>query len=63
MTLWTTRPAAIMGMDDVAGSIAPGKSADFVVLNSDLHTNSVDAVSEIQPEQTWFRGTLVYDAP
>jgi len=63
MTLWTTRPAAIMGMDDVAGSIAPGKSADFVVLNSDLHTISIDAVSEIQPEQTWFRGTLVYEAP
>ena len=63
MTMWTTRPAAIMGMDDVAGSITPGKSADFVVLNSDLHTISVDAVSEIQPEQTWFRGTLVYEAP
>lgn len=62
MTLWTTRPAAIMGMDAFAGSISVGKSADFVLLSSDLHRIPISEVSEIKPLQTWFKGQQVFDA-
>ena len=63
IVLWTREPAAIMGIDDRAGTIAVGKSADFVVLNQDIHGIAIDAVSETRPRQTWFRGRLVYEQP
>ncbi len=63
IVLWTREPAAIMGIDDRAGTIAVGKSADFVVLNQDIHGIAIEAVSETQPRQTWFRGRLVFEQP
>jgi len=60
--LWTTQPALIMGLEDRAGAIAVGKSADFVVLNQDLHQVAIDDVSETAPRQTWFRGRQVFAA-
>ena len=60
--LWTTQPALIMGLDDRVGAIAAGKSADFVVLNQDLHQVAIDDVSETAPTQTWFRGRQVFAA-
>ena len=60
--LWTTQPALIMGLEDRAGAIAVGKSADFVVLNQDLHQVAIDDVSETAPRQTWFRGRRVFAA-
>lgn len=62
IVLWTTQPALIMGIDDRAGSIAEGKSADFVVLNHDVHQVAIDDVSETLPTQTWFRGRQVFAA-
>ena len=60
ITLWTTRPADIMGMGDYTGSIAVGKSADFILLNQDLHRIPIEQVSEVLPEQTWWRGRRVF---
>ena len=34
-------PARIAGVDKEVGSIAPGKSADLVVLDQDLHVQDV----------------------
>ena len=62
IVLWTTQPALIMGIDDRAGSIVVGKSADFIVLNRDLHRIAIDDVSEIEPNQTWFRGRQVFSS-
>lgn len=60
ITLWTTRPADIMGLGSLTGSVEVGKSADFIVLNQDLHRIPIESVSETLPEQTWFRGRRVY---
>ncbi|MFI7495550.1 amidohydrolase [Kocuria sp. M4R2S49] len=60
--VYTTACAEAMGLDDVAGSLAPGKSADFVVLSDDPHEIDIDAVRSITARQTWFAGTKVYDA-
>jgi predicted amidohydrolase YtcJ len=56
ITLWTTRAAAVMNLGELTGEIAVGKSADFVLLSADLHKIPVDEISEITPQQTWFRG-------
>lgn len=37
----TATPAKALGIDDRAGSIAPGRSANLVVLNDDLRVHSV----------------------
>ena len=63
IVLWTTQPALILGIEGEAGSIAVGKSADFVVLNHDIHEIPIEAISDTAPLQTWFRGRQVYVAP
>jgi predicted amidohydrolase YtcJ len=60
IVLWTSQPAIILGIESEAGSIAVGKSADFVILNQDIHNVPIEAVSETAPLQTWFRGRQVF---
>lgn len=60
IVLWTSQPAIILGIESEAGSIAVGKSADFVMLNQDIHNVPIEAVSETAPLQTWFRGRQVF---
>ncbi|EED36638.1 amidohydrolase 3 [Luminiphilus syltensis NOR5-1B] len=62
LTLWTSEAAEVMGLSAVAGSLAVGKSADFIVLPIDPHRSDIEAVSDIVPEQTWFRGERVTSA-
>ena len=62
IVLWTTQPALILGIEDEAGSIAVGKSADFILLNQDIHNIPIDAISETSPLQTWFRGRQVFES-
>ena len=47
-------------MEDVTGSIEPGKSAELVVLGCDLEATPADEIHFIQPEMTFFKGKLVY---
>jgi predicted amidohydrolase YtcJ len=63
IVLWTTQPALILGIENLAGSIAVGKSADFVMLNQDIHKIPIEAISETAPLQTWFRGRQVFVSP
>ncbi|MGY4101569.1 amidohydrolase [Nocardia sp. R16R-3T] len=56
----TIRPAQAMGLDHVAGTIAPTKSADYVVLDRNLFEVPADTIHATVVEQTWFRGTKVY---
>lgn len=60
--VYTTACAEAMGIEDVAGSLAPGKSADFVLLSADPYTIPIDEVRNITAQQTWFAGSLVFDA-
>lgn len=60
--IYTTASAEAMGLDDVTGSLTPGKSADFVVLSANPHDIDVDDVRFISARQTWFAGRKVYEA-
>lgn len=62
ITLWTTQAARVIGLEGIAGEIKPGASADFIVLGVDPHTMDVSGISDIAPEQTWFRGVQTVGA-
>jgi hypothetical protein len=43
------------------GSIEPGKLADMIVLDQDILTIDPDHIMDINVEQTWLGGKLVYE--
>ena len=56
-----TLDAAYAGqMEDVVGSIAPGKLADFVVLSADPMTASDEALKDLRVTTTVLGGTPIY---
>ncbi len=57
---YTLGAARAMGVDDVTGSLAAGKSADFVVLDRDPFAVPADQLAGTRAEQTWFAGRQVY---
>ncbi|TWF80559.1 hypothetical protein FHX44_116502 [Pseudonocardia hierapolitana] len=58
---YTLGAARAMGTDDVTGSLEPGKSADFVVLDRDPLSVPVDQLAATAVEQTWFAGRKVHE--
>lgn len=60
--VYTTDSAEAMGLDDVAGSLSPGKSADFIVLSDNPHSIPLDELPLVKTRQTWFAGRKVFDA-
>ena len=48
--------------EDDLGSIAPGKLADFVVLDRDYLTIPADQIKDIKPVQTWVGGKMAYNS-
>ncbi len=60
---YTIDGARSLGRDDDFGSIAVGKSADFIVLDRDVLTIDAANLGEAQVTQTYFRGALVYKRP
>ena len=55
----TSRPASILGMENVKGSLRDGADADFVVLSEkDVLGQSV---SELAVDQVWKFGAKVFD--
>lgn len=60
--VYTTACAEATGLHDVTGSLATGRSADFVVLSDNPYEIDIDRVRSITARQTWFAGTKVYDA-
>ncbi|MBO9403398.1 amidohydrolase [Shimia sp. R9_3] len=61
LELYTINGARVLSIDDRAGSIEVGKSADLVVLNHDIFTIPAEQLSETQAEQVYFAGTALLD--
>ena len=60
--LYTINNAYVMLQEREKGSLETGKLADMIVLDRDILTCPVDQVKDIQVEQTYLGGNLVYDA-
>ncbi|CAH0352812.1 amidohydrolase [Sphingobium sp. CECT 9361] len=57
----TLSGARAVGAEDKAGSISPGKSADFIILDRDLFAIPVDEISETRVLTTIFEGRILHD--
>lgn len=62
ISAYTTSAAEAMGVDDVTGSLSPGKSADLIVLSHNPHDVAVEMIPLIKTLQTWFAGQKVFDS-
>ena len=50
-----------MFLDDLTGSIEPGKSADLVIMDTDLENTPADMIYAAEVEKTLFKGKVVYE--
>lgn len=62
LEVFTINSARAMGLDDETGSLEPGKSADFVILDRDAVGGSPDEIIDARVLETWFAGRRVYEA-
>jgi hypothetical protein len=49
--------------EEVKGSLEPGKFADMIVLSNDILTIDPERIMDIEVEQTYVNGKLVYEKP
>ncbi len=63
LRIYTINSATAMGLGATTGSIAPGKSADFIVLSQNLFAVPAERIHETKVEQTYFEGRQVYTRP
>jgi predicted amidohydrolase YtcJ len=63
LEIFTINGAKAMGVDDVTGSLTPGKSADFTILNQDPTAVPADHIVDTHAVETWFAGRRVYTHP
>jgi predicted amidohydrolase YtcJ len=60
IAVYTTASSTAMGLGAVTGSLEPGKSADFIVLNQNPWEVSPTDLAETHAVETWFAGQCVY---
>lgn len=58
--MFSINAARRMGIDREAGSLAPGKSADFVVLDRNPFDIPVTQIHTLQPAETWIAGSRIF---
>ena len=59
---YTINGAEQLGISDVTGSITPGKSADFVIVDRDLMKCSLEELQDTRVLETYFAGREVFRA-
>jgi hypothetical protein len=59
---YTMGAAYAVGLEDVLGSITPGKLADLVVLDRDIFEIEPVEIASVKPTMTIFDGLVVYQA-
>lgn len=62
LEVFTINAATAMGLGDETGSIAVGKSADFVVLERDAIAGDAERIIDTRVLSTWFSGREVFAA-
>ncbi|MFK8021463.1 MAG: amidohydrolase [Pseudomonadales bacterium] len=60
ISIYTTRGALALKLDDSIGSLSVGKLADIIVLDQNLFEVSTDKIGDTQVMATWFEGRLVH---
>lgn len=60
LAIYTSASAVALGLEDTVGSLEPGKSADFIVLNQNPFEVDAAALGSTQAVQTWFAGEQVF---
>jgi hypothetical protein len=59
--IYTVNGARALGREQITGSIEVGKSADLIVLDSNLFEVPISDVGDTQVLSTWFAGRAVYE--
>ena len=62
LEVFTINAATAMGLGDETGSLAVGKSADFVVLDRDAIAGPPEDIVRTRVLSTWFAGREVFSA-
>ncbi|TDC93491.1 amidohydrolase [Saccharopolyspora aridisoli] len=60
---FTSNPADALGIGDIAGRLAPGCSADFIVLDRNLFEIDPRDIHATRVQRTYFAGRLVHENP
>ncbi len=59
LAYYSLHGARVLGIEDKAGSIEAGKSADLVVLNQDIFSIPAEQISETKAVKVYFEGSLL----
>ena len=59
---YTINPAVAMGIDDVTGSLEPGKSADLIILDQNVFDVPPTRIGKTKVLTTYFEGRVVHQS-